>query len=146
MTVKVADHQLDADHLTPKVLNVGVGVLAGTPVAVGDLVGVTLTDADASGNAVVDLERKGWKFPVRNVTGYNASTGAESTFAAVAQGDKIYVDGSAAMPDGVFLSKAATNASGTANKEFGRVLGKEGGLSGTATAETQTKVEILVAA
>lgn len=35
-------------------LNVGVGKKSGDPVAVGSIVGVCVTDADANGNAVVD--------------------------------------------------------------------------------------------
>ena len=35
-------------------LNVGTGKRSGDPVAVGSIVGVCVTDADASGNAVVD--------------------------------------------------------------------------------------------
>lgn len=130
------EHQVDGDILQNVILNVGTGVAAGTPVCVGNLVGVTLDAADSSGNATVDITRKRWKFNVANVKTYNASTGAEATWAAIAQGDFVYIDTS------FNLTTSPLDASGNANVIFGTVT--DGSLTGTATQYTEPNVEILV--
>ena len=63
-------------------LNVGTGVKAGDPVAVGDLTGVATIDADANGNATVDTEACVYSLSVKGVNGSGNS--------AVAVGDILY--------------------------------------------------------
>lgn len=148
----VGQHQVDGADLQHFVAPVGVGVPAGNPVAVGMVVGVTLEPADADGNAVIDSDRKRWKFPVKNVTSYNASTGAEATHKAVEYGDVVYKDPSQNTVDALSLSPS--NADGDDNVPFGTVVygdnwttgpgGEAAGYSGTATEYEEPDVVILV--
>lgn len=140
----VGRHQVDGEVLQQVVLPVGPNIAAGTPVAVGNAVGVTLEPSDASGNAVCDVRRKRWKYDVKNVTAY--SSGAESTHKAVEVGDVVYID-----PDTNELTLSPKNADGDDNVAFGTVYPKvynvgdaSTAYSGTATAVTEEDVVILV--
>ena len=114
-------------------LEVGAGVLAGTPVAVGGLIGTTEVDADSDDKAVVNIKKSAtYKHSVRNVKTY--SGGAEATFAAIGEGDDIYLDGSGTMPTGVKLSTSPLDATGASNKKFGKALTEDA----TATVKTAT--------
>lgn len=63
-------------------LNVGTGVMSGDPVAVGEITGVALLDADTDGNTVVVRDGV---FEL-SVVGNDGTTGA-----AVAVGDPLYI-------------------------------------------------------
>jgi hypothetical protein len=144
----VGIHQVDGADLQHFVAPVGVGVAAGSPVVVGMVVGVTLEPADDDGNAVIDSDRKRWKFDVKNVTSYNASTGAEETWKAVEYGDVVYIDATSFE-----LTLSPTNASGADNVPWGTVVygdnwttgpgGQAAGYSGIATEYTEPDVVIL---
>lgn len=136
MTVNA--HQVDGQQPGMVVLHVGTGVAAGTAIVVGKLAGVTLEASDASGYATCDVRRLQWKFNVRNVKTYNASTGAEETFAAIAQGDYVYID------TDFNLTTSPKDPDGADNEIFGIVTDES--LSGTATAYTEPLVDILVGA
>lgn len=144
----VGSHEVDGEELQHYPLPVGVGVAAGSPVCVGRQVGVALENADDDGNAVVDTDRKRWKFDVKNVTGYNASTEAEESWKAVEVGDVVYIN-----QDTFELTLSPTNGAGEDNIPFGTVCPKvwnEGdaaaaqAYSGTSTAYTEEDVVILV--
>jgi len=81
------------------VLNVGTGKTAGTPVAVGNIVGVLLIDSDADGNATV-VTRGVFKLPVK------ANDGTAGVDVAV--GDKLYIKDGVISKDssGVFFGYA----------------------------------------
>lgn len=145
----VGQHEVDGEDLQHFVAPVGVSVPAGEPVAIGMVVGVTLEAADDDGNAVIDSDRKRWKFDVNNVVTYDASTGDEATHKAVEYGDQVYID-----PVTRELTLAPANAAGTDNVPFGTVVygdnwttgpgGETAGYSGVATAYTEPDVVILV--
>lgn len=134
----VGKHEVDGEDLQHFKAPVGAGIAAGQPVAIGKVVGVTLEPADSAGLATIDTDRKRWQFDVKNVKTYNASTGAEATWAAVAFGDLVYID-----PETRTLSLSPLDASGNSNVVFGTVV--DTALSGTATQVTETNVDILVA-
>ncbi|SMO61895.1 Predicted phage recombinase, RecA/RadA family [Balnearium lithotrophicum] len=81
------------------VLNVGTGKTSGTPVAVGNIVGVLLTDSDSDGNATV-VTRGVFSLPVKGSDGTNN--------VAVAVGDKLYIKNGVISKDasGVFFGYA----------------------------------------
>lgn len=70
-------------------LNVGANVSSGDPVAVGEIVGVALTDADASGNAQIQTEGV---FTLAVVGQSYDSVNAVYVDTAVNIGDAIYYD------------------------------------------------------
>lgn len=144
----VGAHEVDGEELQHYPLPVGVGILAGSPICVGRQVGVTLENADADGNAVCDEDRKRWKFDVNNVTGFDTSTGDESTWKAVEVGDVVYIDQTTFA-----LTLSPTNGAGADNIPFGTVCPKTWNAgdaaaaqaySGTSTATTEEDVFILV--
>jgi len=120
-------------------LTAGAGIKSGAPVEIVDVLGTAITDADASNKAVVDVAPTAtYKHSVRNVTTY--TTGAESAWAACAEGTSVYFDKSSTMPTGVKLSLSALDEAGAANKKFGKIVG---GFDATATAKTASDVEII---
>lgn len=145
----VGMHEVDGADLQHFVAPVGTDIAAGSPVVVGNVVGVTLEPADDDGNAVIDSDRKRWKFDVKNVVTYDASTGEEATWKAVEYGDIVYIDATSFE-----LTLAPTNASGEDNIPFGTVVygdnwttgpgGETAGYSGLATQYTEPDVVILV--
>jgi hypothetical protein len=145
----VGQHEVDGADLQHFVAPVGVGVPAGEPVAIQNVVGVTIETADANGLTTIDSDRKRWKFDVKNVVTYDPSTGAELTWKAVEYGDIVYID-----PITRELTLAPANASGVDNVPFGTVVygdnwttgpgGQAAGYSGLATQYTEPDVVILV--
>jgi len=118
-------------------LTVGSGITSGTPIAVGQLKGTVETDADSDNKAVVNVHPTAtYEHSVRNVLTYAAS--AEATWGAIAEGDLIYLDGSATMPSGVYLSTSPLDDAGSANKLFGKATTADS----TATANTAT-IEVI---
>lgn len=113
---------------------------SGDPVQIGYLNGVALQDIDSDGEVVVDQAPKVYKHSVRNVTAY--STGDESTYGAIAVGDKIYYDDTDV--NGALGLKLSTspNNSGTAGSGEGAAANKLFGIAksadATATAKTAT--------
>jgi len=145
----VGKHEVDGADLQHFVAPVGVSVPAGEPVAIQNVVGVTIEAADADGLATIDSDRKRWKFDVLNVVTYDPSTGAELTWKAVEYGDIVYID-----PITRELSLAPANALGVDNVPFGTVVygdnwatgpgGEAAAYSGLATQYTEPDVVILV--
>ena len=133
----VGRHEIDGEDLQHFSAPVGAGVLAGTPCAIGHCVGVTLEAADSSGLATLDSDRKRWAFDVKNVTSYNASTGAEATWEALTFGCLIYVDAAHNV------TTSPKDASGNTNAIFGTCVSTS--LSGVSTKNTETLCAILVA-
>lgn len=141
----VGKHQVDGEELQTVVLPVGTDVPAGQPVSVGNAVGVTLEASDAAGNALCDVKRKRWKFDVKNVLTYNASTGAEATHKAVAVGDVVYIDSARNLTLSPKDSEGADNvAYGTVYPKVYNVGDTSTAYSGTPTAVTEEDVVILV--
>lgn len=145
----VGQHEVDGADLQHFVAPVGVGIIAGSPVVVGMVVGVALESADSDGNTVIDSDRKRWKFDVANVTTFNTSTGEEATWKAVEYGDIVYIDATTFA-----LTLSPTNGDGEDNVPFGTVVygdnwttgpgGEAAGYSGIATQYTEPDVVILV--
>ena len=75
------------DQLT---LPVAEGTVSGSPVVVGDLPGVALTDRDANGNAEVKV--RGGPVVRVPVKGHNGTANA-----AIAVGEKVYYDSTAGL-------------------------------------------------
>jgi hypothetical protein len=145
----VGMHEVDGADLQHFVAPVGVGVPAGSPVGIQHVVGVTLEPADANGLAVIDSDRKRWKFDVYNITTFDVSTGLASGWKAVEYGDIVYIDLTTYV-----LTLAPTNGLGQDNMPFGTVVygdnwttgpgGEAAGYSGIATATLEENVVILV--
>lgn len=120
-------------------LTVGAGVTSGMPVKVVDVLGTTLSDADASNKAVVDVAPTAtYKHRVKNVVTYDS--GAEATYAANSEGKTVYYDASSTMPTGVKLSLSPLSVTGTNNSKFGKIVG---GFGTVATEKTDLNVEII---
>jgi len=122
------------------VLNTGNSASSGQPVKVNELIGTVETPEDSSGNSVVNVQSGArYNHSVRNVTTYNDSDGGELTWGAIAQGDYIYYDNSAALNAlGVYLSTSPKNSAGADNKLFGKAITA----SRIATANTAT-IEVM---
>ena len=71
------------------VLNVGTGKKSGDPVAVGEIVGVCLVDADANGDATVATE---------GIFNLSVVANDGTANAAIAVGDALYYDTSGTTP------------------------------------------------
>lgn len=69
-------------------LPVGAGTKSGDPVAVGDIVGVALTDRDTDGNATVQVKPA----PVFEIS-------VESDTDPIAIGDPVYIDATGAVSE-----------------------------------------------
>jgi len=98
-------------------LNVGTGKSAGDPVAVGNIRGICLTDADSSGNAVVVTEG----IANLSVKGWDGTANA-----AIAKYDSVYLD-----------TTAGTLDANSANTLFGTALA-------AVTAGATTKIDVFI--
>ena len=93
-----------------------------TALTAGTQIGGTVLSIDASvSRAVVDL-RAGviYLHEVRNVLTY--AIGAEATWGAINEGDRIYYDGSGTMPAGTVLSTSPLDSAGAANALWGTAV------------------------
>ncbi len=113
-------------------------------VAAGDRITGTVLSLIAADSIIIGdvTHSMVYQHNVRNVLTYNPGV-AELTWGVIAEGDRIFYDGSVGMPADVFLSTSPLNTDGTANTLFGHAVLKNIGDTDIPTTVATAATEVL---